>query len=62
MSEKMIPIEQAFAEWRKDPDYVKACNALEDEFSLAAAMIKARAGAKLARESSSANIGTRRRR
>ena len=40
MSEKMIAVEQAFAEWRNDPDYVKAYSALEDEFSLAAAMIR----------------------
>ena len=40
---KMIPVEELFAKWRKDPDYVKAYNALEEEFSLAAAMIKARA-------------------
>ena len=33
---KMIPVEESFAEWRKDPDYVKVYNALEDEFSLAA--------------------------
>jgi hypothetical protein len=32
---KMIPVEESFAEWRKDPDYVKAYNALENEFSLA---------------------------
>jgi hypothetical protein len=38
----MIPVEMSFAEWRKDPDYVKAYDALEDEFSLAAAMIEAR--------------------
>jgi hypothetical protein len=23
---KMIPVEESFAEWRKDPDYVKAHN------------------------------------
>jgi hypothetical protein len=38
---KMIPVEESFAEWRKDPDYVKAYNALEDEFSRAAAVIRA---------------------
>jgi hypothetical protein len=39
---KTIPIEDSFAEWRKDPDYVKACYALEDEFSHAADAIKVR--------------------
>ena len=43
MSRKMIPAEESFAAWRKDPAYVKAYNALEDEFSLAKAMIEARA-------------------
>jgi len=39
MSRKMIPVEESIAEWRKDPEYVKAYNALEGEFSLAAALI-----------------------
>ena len=39
MSRKMIPVEEAFAAWRQDPAYVKAFNALEDEFSLARAVI-----------------------
>ena len=39
---KMIPVEESFAEWRKDPKYVEAYDAIEDEFSLAAALIKAR--------------------
>jgi hypothetical protein len=39
MSRKMIPVEESFAEWRKAPEYVKAYDALEDEFSLTAAMI-----------------------
>jgi ribosome-binding protein aMBF1 (putative translation factor) len=50
MTNKMIPVEEAFAEWRKDPDYVKAYDALEDEFALAAAMIEARAHAGLTQE------------
>ena len=40
---KMVPVEESFAEWRKDPNYVEAYDALEDEFSLAAALIEARA-------------------
>jgi ribosome-binding protein aMBF1 (putative translation factor) len=50
MTRKLIPVEDAFAEWRKDPAYVKAYDALEDEFSLAAAMIEARAHAGLTQE------------
>jgi ribosome-binding protein aMBF1 (putative translation factor) len=50
MSRKMIPVEESFAAWRKDPAYVKAYNALVDEFSLAKAMIEARAHAGLTQE------------
>ena len=37
MSRKMIPVEESLAAWRKDPEYGKTFNALEDEFALAAA-------------------------
>ena len=48
---KMIPVEEALAEWRKDPNYVEAYDAaLEDEFSLAAALIEARARAGLTQQ------------
>jgi len=47
---KMIPVEESFTEWRRDPEYVKAYSALEDEFSLAATIIKARASAGLTQE------------
>src|SRR5207302_1032262 len=50
MSRKMIPVEESFAAWRKDPEYEKAFNALEDEFALAAAMIEARAHAGLTQQ------------
>jgi ribosome-binding protein aMBF1 (putative translation factor) len=50
MSRKMIPIEESFAAWRKDPKYVTAYNALDDEFSLAKVMIEARAHAGLTQE------------
>lgn len=33
----MIPVEACFAAWRKDPEYVKTYNALDDEFACAAA-------------------------
>ncbi len=38
----MIPVEESFAEWRKDPKYVEAYDALEDEVSRAAALVEAR--------------------
>jgi len=47
---KMVPVEESFAEWRKDPNYVEAYDALEDEFSLAAALIEVRARAGLTQQ------------
>ncbi len=47
---KTIPAERLFREWRKDPEYVKAYDALEEEFALAAALIEARANADLTQE------------
>ena len=42
-----IPVEKSFAQWRRDPAYLKAYAALDDEFALAAAMIDARGRAGL---------------
>ena len=50
MTRKLIPVEESFAEWREDPAYVKAYDALEGEFALAKAMIEARAQAGLTQE------------
>lgn len=47
---KIIPVEESFAAWRKDPNYVAAYDALEEEFALAKAMIEARAHAGLTQE------------
>jgi ribosome-binding protein aMBF1 (putative translation factor) len=47
MSRKMIPVEQAFADWRRDPAYVAAYDSLESEFALASALIAARTKAGL---------------
>ena len=47
---KTIPVEETFAEWRNDPKYVEAYDALEGEFSLAAALIEARAHAGLTQQ------------
>jgi ribosome-binding protein aMBF1 (putative translation factor) len=58
MSRKMISVEESFAAWRKDPEYEKAYNALEDEFSLAAAIIEARARAGLTQEQLAARMHT----
>ena len=58
MNRKMIPVEESFAAWRNDPEYVKAYDALEDEFALAAAMIAARARAGLTQEQLAQRMGT----
>ncbi len=50
MTRKMIPVEESFAKWRKDPAYLAAYNALEDEFALAEVMIRARTDAGLTQE------------
>ncbi len=44
---KFIPVEESFVEWRKDPEYIAAYDALEEEFALANALIGARSRAKL---------------
>lgn len=55
---KFIPVEEAFAEWRKDPEYVHAYEALEEEFTLASALIGARAQADLTQEELAKRMGT----
>ncbi|WP_312162727.1 helix-turn-helix transcriptional regulator [Phenylobacterium sp.] len=50
MSRKMIPVEESFAQWRKDPAYGEAHAALEEEFALARALIDARTGADISQE------------
>jgi ribosome-binding protein aMBF1 (putative translation factor) len=47
MTRKMIRVEESFANWRRDPDYVRDYDALDAEFSLARAMIEVRARADL---------------
>jgi len=47
MKQKFIPVEESFKQWKKDPKYVAAYHALDAEFALASAMIKARTGADM---------------
>ena len=44
-----IPVEEAAKEWLKDPEFRAAYDSLEDEFALAAALIKARSGTNMTR-------------
>ncbi|HXC56698.1 MAG TPA: hypothetical protein VNU97_15475 [Rhizomicrobium sp.] len=46
MKHKPIPVEKSFAKWRKDPAYRAAYAALDEEFTLAAALIEARTTAE----------------
>ena len=60
MTEKRmyIPVEEAFLEWRKDPEFVAAYDALEEEFALAEALISARAQASMTQEDVAQKMGT----
>ena len=58
MTRKFIPVEEAFKEWRKDPDYVAAYDAMEEEFALASALIKARGDADMTQEQVASAMGT----
>jgi ribosome-binding protein aMBF1 (putative translation factor) len=58
MSRKFIPVEKAFREWRRDPNYVAAYDALEDEFAVAAALIKARGDADMTQEQVAQAMGS----
>jgi ribosome-binding protein aMBF1 (putative translation factor) len=55
---KFIPLEEVVAEWRKDPEFVAAYDALEDEFALASALIKARGDADMTQEQVAQAMGT----
>jgi len=50
MSRKLIPVEESFAKWTKEPAYRRAYDALDEEFALAAALIDARGQAGLSQE------------
>lgn len=58
MKPNLIPVETAAKEWFKDPEFVEAYNALEEEFALAEALIKARAEARMTQEDVARAMGT----
>ena len=58
MTRQYVPAEKAFAEWRKDPEYVAEYDALEEEFALANALIKARANAEMTQQDVAKAMGT----
>ncbi|MDX2144441.1 MAG: helix-turn-helix transcriptional regulator [Rhodospirillaceae bacterium] len=55
---KFIPAKRVIAKWRKDPAFVRAYNALEDEFALAATMIAARGQAGLTQQQLARKMAT----
>ena len=58
MRQKFIPAEDSFKQWKKDPKYVAAYNALDEDFALASAMMKARAAADMTQEQVAKAMGT----
>lgn len=50
MSRKFIPIDETIQEWRKDPEYIAEFEALDEEFALVRALLKARTNAHLTQE------------
>lgn len=58
MTYKFIPVSEAAEQWREDPEFVAAYDALEEEFTLVAALIGARARAHMTQEQVAAAMGT----
>lgn len=58
MTRRYIPVEETAKEWMKDAEFRAAYDALEDEFALASALIKARGDADLTQEQVAAAMGT----
>jgi len=57
MSE-IIPFEKIAAEWRKDPEFMREYDALEEEFALSRALIGARAHAGISQAELAERMGT----
>jgi ribosome-binding protein aMBF1 (putative translation factor) len=55
---KFIPVEEVAKEWMKNPEFVAAYDALEDEFAVASALIKARGEADMTQEQVARAMGT----
>ena len=58
MKRKFISTKDSFKQWKKDPKYVAAYEALAEEFALASALIKARGEAEMTQEQVAAAMGT----
>lgn len=51
-------VDTLFKKWQKDPEYVKEYEALEEEFAIANALIKARSKANLTQAEVAARMNT----
>ncbi|MBZ9742550.1 MULTISPECIES: helix-turn-helix domain-containing protein [unclassified Mesorhizobium] len=58
MSRKTILVEDAAKEWFKDPEFVAEYEALDEEFAIAEALIKARGEADMTQEEVAVAMGT----
>jgi len=58
MSRKYIPVEESAKEWMEKAEFAAAYNALEDEFAVASALIKARSDADMTQEQVARAMGT----
>ncbi|ESY70911.1 MAG: helix-turn-helix transcriptional regulator [Mesorhizobium sp.] len=58
MSRKTIPVEDVAKEWFRDPEFVAEYEALEEEFAIAEALIKARGEADMTQEEVATAMGT----
>jgi DNA-binding XRE family transcriptional regulator len=58
MKRKSIPAAESFAQWKKDPKFVAAYDALEEEFALASSLIQARSAANMTQEQVAKAMGT----
>lgn len=54
----MTDINELFDEWKKDPEFMKEYEALEEEFSLASALISARSQADMTQEDVAKKMAT----
>lgn len=55
---RRIPVQDVFMEWEKDPVFRAEYDALEDQFTLATALIKARDAAHMTQEEVAQTMGT----
>lgn len=60
MTGKLVSAAELHRKWMKDPEYAKEYDALEEEFSLIAEIVKARAAAGLTQEELAHRMGTTR--